>query len=141
MTTETTNARTIEREMIFPVTTEHAYETVATPEGWRRWLIEDGEIEPLDDGWLHLKWDIGAKVQVKILNTTPNESIQMEWYAPSEPGRTMVTFRVASTSGAARFRLTETGFGEGDDWDRCYNATNEVWDFALERLKAALDGS
>lgn len=139
MTTETTKARAIEREMTFPITPEQAYETVATQEGWRRWLIEEGEIEPLDDGWLHLKWDIGAKVQVKILDATPNESIQMEWYAPSEPGRTTVTFRVAAAAEGAHFSLTESGFGEGEAWDRCYDATNEVWDFALGRLRHTLD--
>ena len=138
MSTTTGTGRTIERELTVPVGQADAYATVGTPEGWRRWLIEEGEIETLPDGRLHLKWDMGASVQIEILDSVLNESIKTEWYAPSEPGRTTVTFRVTPAPDGTRIALTETGFGGGDDWDRCYDATNEVWDFALGRLAHAL---
>lgn len=138
MSTSTGGSRTIERDLTVTADLETAYWTVSTSEGWRSWLIEEGEIEPLDDGWLHLKWDIGASVQVKILDSKPNDVVQTEWYAPSEPGRTIVTFSVSPDAEGTLIRLTESGFGEGDDWDRCYKATNEVWDFALGRLQTIL---
>ncbi len=131
--------RTIERELIFAADLATVYETIATRVGWQRWLIEEGTIEEQSDGALQLTWDIGASVQVTILDERPGESITMEWFAPSEPGRTTVTFQVAQTPDGTRFRLAEAGFGEGEAWDRCYAATNEVWDFALGRLQARLD--
>ena len=140
MTTDTGTGRTIDRELIVPASLERAFWAVSEPDGWRSWLIEEGEIEPLPDGWLHLKWSMGAKVQVKILETRPNEKIVTEWYAPSEPGRTIVTFHVSPRDGGTAIRLIESGFGEGDDWDRCYEATNEVWDFGLGRLQESLGG-
>ena len=130
--------RMIERELTVPASPEFAYQTVGGPDGWRRWLIEEGEIETLPDGWLHLKWSMGASVQVKIIASSPNDFVRTEWYAPSEPGRTIVTMSVTPQSSGSLVRLTETGFGEGEDWDRCYEETNEVWDFALARLEEAL---
>ena len=138
MTSNTNAGRTIERELTVSASLERAYWALSEPEGWRSWLIEDGEIESLPDGWLHLKWSMGAKVQVKILESRPNENVVMEWYAPSEPGRTTVIFRVSRLDDGTLVRLTESGFGQGDDWDRCYEATNEVWDFGLGRLQEAL---
>jgi uncharacterized protein YndB with AHSA1/START domain len=132
------SGRVIERELTVPASLDYAYQTVSEPDSWRRWLIEEGEIETLPDGWLHLKWSMGASVRVKILASSQNDFVRTEWYAPSEPGRTIVTFSVTPQSSGPLIKLTETGFGYGPDWDRCYEQTNEVWDFALGRLEEAL---
>jgi len=77
-----------------------------------------------------------------VLSYLPLRMISFTWTAPpSIPGlrdkgiktHVVVTMDEAE-AGKTRVRITQMGFGEGDDWDKCYAYFDKAWPKVLERL-------
>jgi len=73
-----------------------------------------------------------------ILALEPPRRLSYTWEAFS-PSPTTLTFDVAADEGGTRLRFTQTGIGDGADWDAYYTALDSGWDKHLQNLTAWLE--
>ena len=56
----------------------------------------------------------------------PDRHLSYAWTS-SEPAPTQVTFRIEARPGGCALRFENTGYGEGERWDRAYDANFVGW--------------
>ena len=80
-----------------------------------------------------------------VLAYQPNRMFAFTWSAPPQypdirKQRTAVVMRFyPAPGGKTRVTLTQTGWGEGGNWDRTYEYFTEAWDRVLFRLKVRFE--
>src|SRR5215467_6191962 len=79
------------------------------------------------------KFEVG-----KILVLEPPYRLSYIWETFG-PGPTTVTFELVGENGGTRLRLTHTGIGAGEDWDRYYSSVKSGWSAHLSDLAAWLE--
>jgi uncharacterized protein YndB with AHSA1/START domain len=74
----------------------------------------------------------------RILVFEPPHRLSYSWEA-HEAGLTTVTFELVGENDGTLLRLTHTGIGEGEDWDRYYSSIKSGWNANLKDLSAWLE--
>jgi uncharacterized protein YndB with AHSA1/START domain len=129
----------------------------ARDEAWRAWTSEAGprffgqaaRIEPKVGGAFEILLDLKAppgsqgSEGCRVLGFVPGEMLAFDWNAP--PGiprlraasvRTQVVVHLVSLGARETLvRLTQHGFGDGEDWDKYHAYFDRAWGEVLAQLK------
>ncbi|ASS75285.1 hypothetical protein CIG75_09995 [Tumebacillus algifaecis] len=126
--------RVIERCLVLGATTNEVYMMLSQPTEITRWLshraAQDGEV-------LKLTWEYPHQ-QVErnclLVEATPGSSFAFRWESEFQGHDTVVHISLSAELGGTRLLLTETGFGDGPEWDRATALHSARWDEALDTL-------
>lgn len=70
---------------------------------------------------------------------SPPHRFVLVWDLESGGQETTCAFDILPHNEGTLVRLTQTGFGDSDDWDRVYEDNSGGWDIELGNLKRWLD--
>lgn len=143
-----TGPRLLRKEVIVPASRDAV---------WRAWTTEAGprffgqaaRIELKVGGAFEILLDLKAppgsqgSEGCRVLGFVPGEMLAFDWNAPPsiprlrEAGvRTQVVVQLEGLGGGETLvRLTQHGFGEGEDWERYYAYFDRAWGKVLAQLK------
>lgn len=126
--------RVIERSVVLAATTNEVYMMLSQPSEIARWFSHrasrDGEV-------LKLGWDLAQKaveIPCLVVEENPGYDFVFRWESEFAGHDTVVHFSLQSEAGGTRLVLTETGFGDGPEWDGAIAAQSDGWDEALDTL-------
>lgn len=133
--------------------------TIAAPvtEVWKAWTTDEGiatffapkgivdlRVDGTYDVWFNPAGGPGERGAegMRILDVEPNRRFAFTWNAPpSIPSirgkRTVVVVEMTPAGdGTTKLRFTESGWGDGPDWDQAYDYFDRAWGaIVLPRLK------
>lgn len=132
------SGRTLEKEVFIKASPERIFRALTEPAELERWFVQKAEIDLRPGGAIRLEWAPDAVETGTILALEPAHRLSFSWQA-LEPSPTTITFELIAENGGTRLRLTHTGIGQGEDWDRYYNAVNPGWNAHLTNLTAWLE--
>src|SRR6478735_10607120 len=72
---------TVERTVALDVDRQRLWDLIATPEGWRRWLVDEAR---LVDG-VGVVVDAGVERRVRITEVIDRESVAFTWWEDGDP--------------------------------------------------------
>lgn len=114
-------------EVVVPATVEQVWQAFATSEGLSTWLWQDCVVDLREGGdWL-ARYPGGKTGGGTILGFTPPRQIVLKAMAPEafptvRSERTTATFSFEPwDSTKTRVLLVQTGWKQGDEWDRAYD--------------------
>lgn len=125
------SGRMIEREVFFAATPERVFRALADPAELGQWFNVTAEFEPRPGSPLRFTWSDGG-ITGEVVAVEPPQRFAFSW---GTERKTLVNFDLQGREGGTLLRLTETGFGEGDDWDKVYSDNTRGWDDELEHLR------
>ena len=126
-----TARRTIEKEIFIRASPERVFRALTEPAELARWFGAGAEIELRPGGALTFIFSESRETG-EVLAVEPPHRFAFSWGAPHA---TEATFLLEPQEGGTLLRLTETGFGQGDDWDRVYSDNDGGWDEELSHLR------
>jgi uncharacterized protein YndB with AHSA1/START domain/uncharacterized protein YciI len=147
------SGRSIEQSVIVRGDASEVFAMWTDVETTKRFLAPDGRIEARVGGRYEMVFrpevdpegeSFGTK-GAKVLAYEPGKRLSFEWRGPPWaepmntrplPTRVELTFEPASGNpGHTRVRLTHSGFGQGEVWDRAYAFFDRNWGSVLERFE------
>jgi uncharacterized protein YndB with AHSA1/START domain len=130
--------RTLEKELFIKASPQRVFQALTTKEDLERWFLVKAEVDVRPGGAIRFEWGPGMVEVGKILVCEPPHRLSYSWEA-FEAGPTTVTFELTGENDGTRLRLTHTGIGEGEDWDRYYTSVKSGWSAHLKDLAAWLE--
>jgi uncharacterized protein YndB with AHSA1/START domain len=131
MDSPATTRRMIEKEIFIKASPERVFRALTEPAELARWFGVGAEIDLRPGGALAFIFRAGRETGT-VLAVEPPRRFAFSWGAPHA---TEATFLLEPRDGGTLLRLTETGFGGGDDWDRIYADNTSGWDEELAHLR------
>lgn len=138
--------RVLRAELTLDAPVQAVWEAWTTEDGARSFLAPGAHIEPQVDGLyeIHFHPDRapgrrGAE-GTRVLVYEPPTRLAFTWNAPLDlpnvrAQRTVVTIDLeAEAPERTRLRFTQSGWGQGDEWDRAYAYFDAGWNRVLARL-------
>ncbi|MCA9604088.1 MAG: SRPBCC domain-containing protein [Myxococcales bacterium] len=126
---------------------ERVFDTLTTAEGIRFWNGIDANVE-LEIGGRY-EWLFDRSVPegqqgsegCQILAYVPSSMLAFSWNAPPHlarvrENRTWVVMTFAARGASTDVELTHLGFGEGEEWDACFDYFEAAWRRVLDSLAA-----
>jgi uncharacterized protein YndB with AHSA1/START domain len=123
--------RTIEKELFIRASPERVFRALTEPAELARWFGQGAEIDLRPGGALTFIFSQSRETG-EVLAVEPPHRFAFTWGAPHA---TEATFLLEPRDGGTLLRLTETGFGQGDDWDRIFSDNSGGWDEELAHLR------
>ncbi|MGE5602186.1 MAG: SRPBCC domain-containing protein [Nitrososphaerales archaeon] len=111
--------------------------TRATP--LRDWLCDVALADARPGGRIYLWWNRGYYTAGEYTALDPERRVSFTWAGRNEPARTQVDVQLAPRGGCTDVRLTHSGLGEGEEWDRARREFDRGWTAALENLQSLLE--
>jgi uncharacterized protein YndB with AHSA1/START domain len=111
--------------------------TRATP--LRDWLCDIALADARIGGRLYLWWNRGYYSAGEYTALEPDRRVAFTWMGRTDPARTEVDVQMDAHDGPTNVRLTHSGLGDGDDWDRAADEFGRGWTTALENLQSLLE--
>ncbi len=123
--------RYLDFELVVPGTMAETWRTLMTSEGLAEWAGPAAYVEPHRDG----AWDVYFKPEApkgqrgsenRIIGIVPMSTIILEAGAPSQfptvkAEKTITIFRLEPiNAGYTRLNMTQTGWKQGEEWDRAF---------------------
>ena len=130
--------RTLEKEMFINASPQRVFRALTEPAELERWFVQKAELDVRPGGAIRLEWAPDAVEVGTILVLDPPHRLSYSWHA-LEPSPTTITFELTAENEGIRLRLTHTGIGEGEDWDRYYSSVDNGWNAHLTNLTAWLE--
>jgi len=130
---------------------EDVWETLTTSEGIRFFNGIDSRVELRIGGRYEWLFDAEAPEGQRgaegcqILAYLPPTMLAFSWNAPPHldevrEKRTWVVVQLSRVETRTRVELTHLGFGEGEQWDQCFDYFGAAWDRVLEVLRDSFAG-
>ncbi len=138
MQTMPTVGRTVEKELFIAAAPERVYRAFTVKEDLERWFVTSANIQPQAGGVLDLRFPDDA-INGAYVELEPDRRITFTWDERPKNGITTCTIELTPEADGTLLRLTQSGFGEGDDWDEFYNSVNSGWSEELGNLKTWLE--
>src|SRR6516164_2933939 len=132
------SGRTLEKELFIKASPQRVFQALTRSEELERWLLVKAEVDVRPGGAIRFAWEPGKFEVGKILVLEPPHRLSYSWETFG-PGPTTVTFELVGENDGTRLRLTHTGIGEGEDWDRYYSSVKSGWSAHLADLAAWLE--
>ncbi len=142
--------RVLRKEVTVHATLDEVWDAWTTPEGVASFFAPKSKIEIRVGGPYELYFILDAPPGqrgcegCRVLSYLPKEMLSFEWLAPpSIPAlrdagkKTHVVLRFTEEppgAGCVRVELTQLGWGEGDDWDKCYKYFDGAWGYVMGNL-------
>lgn len=127
------SGRTIEREIVIQATPERVFRALTERAELANWFVTraEGAVQPGQS--LRYVWEGEGEVDGRYLAVEAPSRLVYEWY--NDVGVTRVTIELAPEAGGTRLRLSEIGYGEGEDWDALYEGESSGWGPLLDALR------
>ena len=130
--------RTLEKELFIKASPQRVFQALTTKEDLERWFLVQAEVDLRPGGAIRFEWGPGMVEVGTILVCEPPSRLSYTWETFG-PGTTTLTFELTAENDGTRLRLTHTGIGEGEDWDRYYTSVKSGWSAHLGDLAAWLE--
>ena len=130
--------RSLEKELFIKATPQRVFQALTEKADLERWFVKKAEVDLRPGGAIRLEWAPDAVEIGKILVCEPPSRLSYTWETFG-PGPTTITFELTAENDGTRLRLTHTGIGEGEDWDRYYTSVKRGWSAHLGDLAAWLE--
>jgi uncharacterized protein YndB with AHSA1/START domain len=134
--------RTIVRELVLRASPERVFAAWTEPAELARWFGTRAEVDLRVGGRWRFVWATGEGTEAhgtgvyRVID--PPRRLVYTW-EDNGAGPTVVTVELTPEDDGTRLRVTESGFGEGDDWDRHYQDNSDGWTAELEELRAWIE--
>jgi uncharacterized protein YndB with AHSA1/START domain len=132
------SGRTLEKELFIKASPQRVFQALTRSEDLERWFLVKAEVDVRPGGAIRFAWEPGKFEVGKILVLEPPHRLSYTWETFG-PGPTTVTFELTRENDGTRLRLTHTGIGEGEDWDRYYSSVKSGWSAHLGDLTSWLE--
>jgi uncharacterized protein YndB with AHSA1/START domain len=122
--------QTPEKALIFEVTIpappSAVWQAFATSDGLSTWLTPGAVVDLRKGGEWTARFPGGKTGGGTILGFTPEKEMIMSAMAPEQfptvrAERTTATFRFTAKGNATQVRLVQTGWKQGEEWDKAYD--------------------
>lgn len=133
------SSRAIEKALFIRATPERVFRALTDPSELEKWFASHAEMDLRPGGALKFTWREGQEAEGAFLIVDPPHRLSFRWQMDENLGETTVTIELTPEGAGTQLRLVETGWGNGDDWDRLYNAVEPGWSFFLGQLVAWLE--
>ena len=130
--------RTLEKELFIKASPQRVFNALTTKEELERWFLVKAEVDLRPGGAIRFEWGPGQFEVGKVLVCEPPHRFSFTWEAHAV-GPTTIAFELTAENGGTRLRLTHTGIGEGEDWDRYFTSVKTGWKAHLADLVAWLE--
>jgi len=130
--------RTLEKELFIKASPQRVFQALTTKEDLERWFLVKAEVDVRPGGAIRFEWGPGMVEVGKILVCEPPHRLSYSWEGFAA-GPTTVTFELTGENDGTRLRLTHTGIGKGEDWDRYYTSVKSGWSAHLSDPAAWLE--
>lgn len=127
-----TIGRTVEKELFIKASVEQVFRAITDPVELGRWFGQQAEVDLRPGGALRFTWVPEGTEGGTVVAVEPPRRFVFQWGSKHV---TEVAFVLTPHDDGTLLRLTETGFGAGDDWDRMYIENNRGWDKELGHLR------
>jgi uncharacterized protein YndB with AHSA1/START domain len=112
-------------EITVPATRAEVWRAFATSEGLSTWLAPNSNVELKKGGEWMVHFPGGSTGGGNIVSFVPEKEIVISALAPDQDPpvraqRTTARFELEDHGTGTLVRLTQTGWKEGDEWDRAY---------------------
>lgn len=138
MTTQT-SGRTLVKELFIAAPPERVYRALTEKADLERWFVTQAQVGDAPGGPFDLTWLPHQRSKGEIREMDPPHRFVFAWDLDTGGQATTCAFDLVSQDGGTLLRLTQTGFGDGDDWDRIYDDNSGGWDIELVNLKRWLE--
>lgn len=137
---QATGGRTVEKEIFIAAAPERVYRAFTERAELERWFVTRADIaEPAQPGGRYnLHWQ-QEHVPGEIVVLDPPHRFVFRWDDGPPTGVTTCEVRFLPHSDGTLLRLTHTGWGSGEDWDRLYDGVNGGWTKELRYLVQLLE--
>jgi len=106
----------------------------------RDWLCDGAVIEARPGGRLFLWWNSGYHACGEFRSFEPDRGVTFTWRGSVEPGPMQVAVRLEdATGGGVEVTLAQSGFGDGEAWDRARAEASEGWEDGMNCLASVLE--
>ena len=130
--------RTLEKELFIKASPQRVFQALTRSEELERWFLVKAEVDLRPGGAIRFAWAPDVFEVGTILVCEPPSRLSYTWETFG-PGPTTITFELTAENDGTRLRLTHTGIGEGEDWDRYYTSVKSGWSAHLGDLAAWLE--
>jgi uncharacterized protein YndB with AHSA1/START domain len=112
-------------EVTIPAPRAEVWKAFATSEGLSTWLAPNSNVELRKGGEWMVHFPGGSTGGGNIVSFVPEKEIVISALAPDQfptvrAQRTTARFELEDHGGGTLVRLTQTGWKDGDEWDRAY---------------------
>jgi uncharacterized protein YndB with AHSA1/START domain/uncharacterized protein YciI len=132
-----------------PASRADVWRVWTTSEGMKSFLVEDAHIELRVGGPFELYFDAQAAPGLRgskgchILSYIPERMLSFEWNAPpsipnlrnANTRNWVVVFFEEKSDHDTSITLHHLGWGEGEDWDACFQYFSKAWPYVLEACR------
>jgi uncharacterized protein YndB with AHSA1/START domain len=115
---------------------EDVYYAFATAQGWRDWLCDSARFETRAGGSYQLAWTNGWYTAGTVRELVKPEKVTLTWFGKDDPGPTEVTVQLKLKGDGTQVELSHSGFGQGDDWEKCLQEARKGWQTGMENLES-----
>ena len=133
------SGRTLIKELFIAAPPERVYRALAEKAELESWFVRHAVVGVAPGGPFDLTWLPHQTTKGRIVEMDPPRRFVFEWGIESGGRATSCAFDLIAQDGGTLLRLTQSGFGDGDDWDRHYDDNSGGWDIELLNLKRWLE--
>jgi len=132
--------RSIEKEIVIHASPHRVFKALTHRDELDCWFAKKAELDLRQGSAISLEWDQAAGIVERgmILTLHAPQRLSYAWEAFS-PRPTTLTCDVTAGADGTRLRFTQTGIGDGADWDAYYTAPDSGWSTHLHNLTAWLE--
>jgi len=145
--------RAIRKEAIVRAPVAQVWNAWTTSAGIQSFFAPEAEVDPRPDGAFHIHFNpygapgLKGADDMHFLSLQKERFLSFTWNAPphlpeARAQRTVVIVRLEPVNDkVTRVRLTQTGWGDGGEWDQAYDYFDNAWGRVLASLqKRFVDG-
>jgi len=115
---------------------EDVFYAFATSQGWRDWLCDSARFEAREGGCYQLSWTSGWYTAGTVRELVKPEKVALAWFGKDDPGPTAVTVNLKSKGDGTQVELRHSGFGQGEEWEKCLEEARKGWQEGMENLES-----
>lgn len=139
--------RILRKEIVVPATPVQVWNAWATTQGVKTFFSSDAKVELAVGGSFEIYFLLDAphgsrgSETCRILSYLPSEMLSFSWNAPPEfdelrKKHTIVVLQFEELEpGKTKVRLSQHGWGRGEDWDKLHDYFDKAWSYVLGNLK------
>ena len=135
------SGRTVEKEIFIATAPERVFRAFTEQADLEQWFVTTAEVEQRIGGRFNLTWAGEGAVTGEIVAYDPPNRMVFTWDEGPETGITTCEVQFLPHSDGTLLRLSHTGWGTGEDWDRLYDGVNGGWVSELQNLRRWLESN
>ena len=138
--------RVLHKHVVVKASLDAVWHAWTTSDGFHDFTGADARIDLEIGGPFEIYWNPDKTLPergsegMRILSYLPKQMLSFEWNAPPSFGtlRQQRTWVVVTLKPVGKDKvdvtIDQTGWGQGNDWDKLYLYFNDAWDFVLGKL-------